>query len=124
MNKILLIFFGCGLGGVARYLVGNATHLLCGQKFPYGTLLVNVSGSFLIGLLFTVISERYFHSDYFLGPLLLVGFLGGYTTFSSFSLETITLLKMGNYWAATLNIFLSVGLCLGATILGIALAKI
>lgn len=123
INTMLLVFLGCGIGGVLRYLVGSGSHLLFGQKFPYGTLIVNITGSLLVGILFTLINERFFHNDYFLGPLLLVGLLGGYTTFSSFSLETILLLKMGHYSAAILNVFLSVGLCLSATIMGILIAK-
>lgn len=119
MSNALLIFFGAGLGGLCRYWVSNEVYGLLGQTFPYGTLLVNISGSFLMGLLFTLILERFSSIAPHLRSFLLIGFLGGYTTFSSFSLETVTLFENGAWLSAVLNVLLSVGLCVSFTCLGI-----
>ena len=123
MINILLIFLGAGLGGVLRYGVANGVHLICDREFPWGVLVVNISGSFLIGLLFVLLMQRYTHDATQLGALLVVGFLGGYTTFSAFSFETVNLLQSGAVTSALLNIFLSVILCLTATWLGMVLGR-
>ena len=81
-----------------------------GGKFPLGTLVINVTGSFLIGLLMTVLTER-FKLDPELAALLVVGFLGGYTTFSSFEWETYSSVREGGLWTGMLNVFRA--LCLG-----------
>ncbi len=116
---LLWVFLGCGIGGMLRYWVSV---LLRAQSFPYATLIVNVSGSFLIGLLASLFLARWNHLS-FLKPLLLVGFLGGYTTFSSFSLETWRLLESGNHLGAICNIALSLILCLFAVWLGLCLGR-
>jgi CrcB protein len=85
MSHYILIFLGCGLGGISRYWISNGIHLLFGQRFPYGTLIVNVTGSFLMGLLFILILDRFYTLAPQLRAFFLVGLLGGYTTFSSFS---------------------------------------
>lgn len=115
----LLIFLGAGLGGVSRYWVSNSIHLFLGRQFPFGTLVVNATGSFLMGMLFTIIFERFGGLGPQLRALLLIGFLGGYTTFSSFSLETLNLLENGAWWDALLNILLNVFLCVGLSCLGV-----
>jgi fluoride exporter len=115
----LLIFFGAGLGGVFRYWVSTGIHAIASRPFPYGTLVVNISGCLLMGFLFTLTTERYTDTAFSLRPLLLIGFLGGYTTFSSFSIETMMLLESGQWFSGLLNIFLSVMLCLLATSIGI-----
>lgn len=123
MNNYLLIFLGCGAGGLLRFFVSHKTYLLWGQNFPYGTLVVNVTGSFLMGLLFTLILERFHVMAPQLRALLLIGFLGGYTTFASFSIETLTLLEQGEITKALLNIALSLILCVVAVWSGIILGK-
>lgn len=123
MNNLILIFIGAGLGGVLRFWVSNATYLLLNRNFPYGTLLVNVSGSFLMGILFVIILERFNGLGPQLRALLLIGFLGGYTTFSSFSIETINLFEAGEMVNAIVNIVLSTSLCLAATWAGIILGR-
>lgn len=121
--NILLIFIGAGIGGVCRYGIANGIYTWLGREFPYGTLVVNVSGSFLMGLLSVIILDRFSTISSPLRALLLIGLLGGYTTFSSFSLETITLFENGLWLKGLLNIILSVALCLSATALGIIGAR-
>lgn len=119
MQNIVLIFFGAGLGGVLRYWVSNGIHFLFGRQFPYGTLVVNVSGCFLMGLLFVLTLERFESVGSELRALLLIGLLGGYTTFSSFSIETINLLENGNWLSGLMNVLLSTVICLAAAWLGV-----
>ena len=119
MINTLLIFLGSGVGGVFRYGVSNGAYWFVGRQFPYGTLVVNASGSFLMGLLFALLLERFDGIGPQLRSLLLIGFLGGYTTFSSFSIETLNLFESGAWVSAILNIFVSVTLCLALTWLGI-----
>lgn len=119
MLNTLLIFIGAGLGGVSRYWVSNSIYWLIGRNFPYGTLVVNVSGSFITGFFFILLLERFDGVGPLLRSLLLIGFLGGYTTFSSFSIETINLFENGAWASGLLNIFFSMVLCLIAAWLGI-----
>lgn len=118
MNTFL-IFIGAGIGGVFRYWISNGTYSLLGRAFPYGTLFVNISGCFLMGFLFTLVIERWSELEAPLRAFLLIGLLGGYTTFSSFSIETINLIESGALISAFLNIILSVMLCITATWLGV-----
>lgn len=115
MLNTLLIFLGAGLGGVSRFWISNIIYGFLGRQFPYGTLIVNVSGCFLMGLFFVLILERFDGLGPQLRSLLLIGFLGGYTTFSSFSIETFNLFESGAYLSASLNILLSIILCIAAT---------
>jgi len=115
----LLIFFGAGLGGVLRYWIANATYFFLGRQFPYGTLVVNVSGCLLMGLLFAIISERFDTIAPQLRSFLLIGFLGGYTTFSTLSIETLNLFESGAWVSAGLNVVMNVGLCLLAVWFGV-----
>jgi CrcB protein len=119
MADTLLIFLGAGTGGIFRYWISNIIHAFLGRQFPYGTMIVNISGCFLMGLLFVLTIERFDGFGPPLRSLLLIGFLGGYTTFSSFSIETLNLLESGAYLSASLNILLSVILCIAATWLGV-----
>jgi CrcB protein len=112
MSYTLLIFLGAGLGGVFRFWITNGIHFLLGRQFPYGTLVINMTGSFLMGFLFVLIVDRFEYIGPQLRSLLLIGFLGGYTTFSSFSLETLILFENGAWMSALLNIVLSVTLCI------------
>ena len=108
MLNTWLIFLGAGVGGVVRYWVSNAIHLFCSRQFPYGTLIVNVSGCLLMGFLFTFTIERFSEIGPQLRALLLIGLLGGYTTFSSFSIETYHLIENGEWFNAGLYVLLSV----------------
>lgn len=119
MLHTLFIFLGAGIGGVLRFWVANGVYFFVGKKFPYGTLVVNVSGCFLMGLLFVLVVERVYTLAPELRALLLIGFLGGYTTFSSFSIETLALFERGDWLGGFLNIFLSVFLCIMATWFGV-----
>ncbi|HEX4045260.1 MAG TPA: fluoride efflux transporter CrcB [Gammaproteobacteria bacterium] len=119
MLNTFLIFVGAGFGGVFRYWISNITYSFLGRQFPYGTLVVNVSGCFLMGLLYVLILERFDGLGPQLRSLLLIGLLGGYTTFSSFSIETLTLFENGAYLSAALNILFSLILCIAATWLGV-----
>lgn len=115
----LLIFLGSGLGGLSRYGISNSIYWFLGRQFPYGTLFVNATGSFLMGLLYILILERFDGIGPQLRAVLLIGFLGGYTTFSSFSIETFNLIESGAWLSAILNILLNVILCISLTWLGI-----
>ena len=120
--KYLLIVAGGGAGSLARYLAGTAIMERFGGRFPLGTLVINVTGSFLIGLIMTWITEQ-------LQPnpnwrfLLVIGFLGGYTTFSSFEWETYSTIREGGFWIGLLNVAGSVGLGYLAVWLGAQLAR-
>lgn len=122
LAQILAIAFGGALGAVMRYVVSSGMYAWLGQGFPYGTLLVNVSGSFLIGLLSMLLLER-FELEPLLRLALIVGFLGAFTTFSTFSLETLNLLNQGAYLKAFVNMLLSVLLSVSAVWFGAMLAK-
>lgn len=123
MLNLLLIALGGAIGSVLRYLTANGIYLLLGRHFPYGTLTVNIIGSWLMGLLTIVLLERFTNFSGELRSLLLIGLLGGYTTFSSFSIETLNLISQGQFIKGMLNIFLSITLCLLASWLGLLLAR-
>ena len=123
MNNILLIAIGGAFGSVMRYLMSNAVYSLVGRNFPYGTLAVNVLGSFIMGFLFILFLERFATMADSLRALFLIGVLGGFTTFSSFSIETFNLFEGGQMVLGCLNILGSVGICLAATALGVLLGK-
>ena len=89
MDRYLLVLIGGGLGALARYIAATFITQRYGGLFPWGTFAINVTGSFAIGLLMTIFTERVMHPYWRL--LLVVGFLGGYTTFSAFEWETIAL---------------------------------
>ncbi len=122
MNAILAVGAGGAAGSVLRYLLTGAVQRLAGNGFPAGTVVVNVLGSFAIGLLYVWLIER--GGSPGLRALLMAGLLGGFTTFSSFSLETVTLMMHGHYGRAALNVILSVALCMGGTMFGIVLARL
>jgi len=120
--RLLLVLAGGGLGSAARYLVAvwAAEHI--GTAFPWGTLIVNVTGSFVIGLVATL-ADEYGSISPNTRALLVAGVLGGYTTLSSFSLETWRLLDANLWPRALLNIFGSLTLAGAAVILGIAAGR-
>jgi CrcB protein len=123
MNTILLVAAGGAVGSVARYLMASSIQSSTGWSFPIGTVLVNILGCFLIGALYVLLVARP-DPRQDLRALLMVGVMGGFTTFSSFSLETVTMAMNGNYTGASLNVVLSVAACLAGTVLGISLARI
>lgn len=102
-----MVMLGGATGSLARYVLGSAIMTRLGARFPVGTLIINVSGSFLIGVLMTLFAERLQpHPNWRL--LLVVGFLGGYTTFSSFEWESFSLVREGGPWLGFLNVVGSV----------------
>lgn len=102
LDRYAMVMLGGAVGSLARYLIGTAIMTRLGVRFPMGTLVINVSGSFIIGMLMTLLAERQPHPYWRL--LLVVGFLGGYTTFSSFAWETLALVKEGGRWLAMFNV--------------------
>lgn len=122
MDRYLLVMLGAGIGGMARYWIGTAVMQRFGGRFPLGTLVANVTGSFLIGLLMTLFTERWMpHPNWRL--LLVVGVLGGYTTFSSFEYETFQAARDGGWLLGLLNVVSSVVLGYIAVWLGFLLAR-
>jgi len=115
----LWIALGSGLGGAARYWFSGVVARLFGETFPWGTLLVNVTGSLLIGLFFTVTEpDGRLLASPALRQFVMVGIFGGYTTFSSFSLQTLALARDGEWALASLNCVASLVLCLAGVWLG------
>lgn len=107
MTKLLYLGVGTLAGGFARYFLAGAVHKGFGTTFPYGTLVVNLFGCFVIGFLSAIAEEKFF-----LGPdgriLLMTGFCGAFTTFSTFMFETGNLMKDGEFYKALLNVAVSV----------------
>lgn len=122
MTKILAVMIGCAFGGAFRFLITTYVNKL--GHFPYGTLTVNLIGCFLIGIISTLLTERFTGVSPYLSLLLTVGFLGGLTTFSSFGNETMLLLKTGLVMQAMLNVVLNTLGGLLAVWLGIMLVRI
>jgi len=117
----LAISIGAILGANARYLVGGWILGRAGPGFPLGTLIINVTGSFVIGLAYALLEEH--GAPDWVRPLVVIGFLGAYTTFSTFSLETLALMEEGAWAAAGLNILGSVALSLVAVWAGMLLGQ-
>lgn len=119
MNAYLWIALGSALGGMARHGCTVWMAARTGSAFPWGTVTVNIVGSLLIGAVAALGEPQ---GRFGVGPatqqFLMVGVLGGYTTFSSFSLQTLALMRSGEWGAAGLNVFLSVALCLLGVWLG------
>ena len=122
MNQLVYIALGGAFGAVMRYLASTGMHHLLGRGFPYGTLSVNIIGSLLMGFLFIVMIERSSLGAEW-RALILVGFLGAFTTFSTFSMETINLLEDGAVLKALMNVMVSVITCLLATWLGVIIGR-
>src|SRR5258708_6228078 len=118
--KYCLILLGGGVGSLARYLAGSAITARLGARVPWGTLMVNVTGCFLIGLIVTMLSERWQPHPYW-RLALVVGFLGGYTTFSSFEWETFAAVREGGFWIGLANVAGSVTLGYAAVWVGTVL---
>ena len=122
MGELGAIAAGGALGAVMRFWVSGGIYAWLGRGFPYGTLSVNLIGSFIIGIAFVLLTERLTLGAE-VRSFVLIGFLGAFTTFSTFSLETLILLQEGLLFKAAANILLSVLLCIIATWGGIILAK-
>ena len=122
LQKVLLIFVGSGCGGVLRYAIAGWTQKLANGSFPAGTLLVNLTGCLLVGFLTAAFSGRVLLREEY-RVALLVGLLGGYTTFATFGLETFNLLNAGQFARAVANIALSVGVGVIAVWFGYRLAE-
>ena len=122
MKALIFIAMGGAIGAVLRYGASLGVYSLMGRGFPYGTLFVNVTGSLLMGLLGVMMLERFN-----IGPewraAVLVGVLGSFTTFSTFSIETLNLLEQGDVMRAVVNIVLSVLVCLAAVWFGVLIGR-
>lgn len=123
MNKLLLTGLAGMCGTLLRYWMSGWVARRFGETFPLGTLIVNVVGCFLIGFLFYVLYERFLTSDT-LRTVLFIGFLGGFTTFSSFGLQTFTLVRDGEFGLAALNVGVSNFAGLLMVWVGYTLAKV
>jgi fluoride exporter len=123
VRALLTVALGGALGSVGRYALTELVTAVCGASFPWGTILVNVTGSALIGAFAAgLVSERVMSAS-LVRELLVIGLCGGYTTFSSFSLQTFALLQAGQPIRAAANVLLSVALCLAATYAGYGLVR-
>jgi CrcB protein len=118
----LLIALGGAAGSLLRYLLGGAVQRLSASGFPVGTLVVNISGCFIIGVLVRQFMNMQLSPE--LRALLIVGFCGGFTTFSTFSAETLGLIEGGEYARAMSYVILSLGLCLTATLAGMTTMRL
>jgi CrcB protein len=115
----LVVALGSAVGGMARYGVGLLAARAWGQSFPWGTLLINVAGSFIIGLYGALtLADGPMPASTAMRTFVMVGFCGGFTTFSSFSLQTLELLRAGEFAAGAFYILGSVALCLAGVFLG------
>ncbi len=122
ISQIMAIMIGGALGAAMRYLVSNGFYSLLGRDFPYGTLAVNVIGSFLMGVLTVLLIDRG-EIDPLIKLAILVGFLGSFTTFSTFSMDTLVLINEGALSRAFLNMLTNVVVCVSAVWLGMVITK-
>jgi CrcB protein len=123
VRTIVLISIGAILGGNLRYLVGQYVAKLTASRLPYGTLLINTTGSFILAFFLVWTTERVF-ADPRWRLIIAVGFCGGYTTFSSYAYETFALFENRQWLACAVNILASNVLCLAGTVLGARLARV
>ena len=119
-GTLLQVALGSAIGASGRYLTGVAAVRLLGHGFPWGTLIVNVIGSFLMGVLVVVMAQK-FGTRF--APFLMTGLLGGFTTFSAFSLDALTLYERGQTGLAAGYVLASVLLTLSAIFLGVLIAR-
>lgn len=122
MNQWVAIAGGGAAGALMRYWVSGWIYDLLGRDFPYGTLVVNVAGSLVMGLCYVLLIERFDFGPEWRG-VVVVGFLGAFTTFSTFSIETFNLIEDGELFKAGANMVLSVVLCLAAAWAGVVTGR-
>jgi CrcB protein len=122
MSHILLVALGGGLGASARYLTNLAALRIVGPSFPWGTITVNIIGSFLMGVLIESLARRS-GTSMELRSFLATGFLGGFTTFSAFSLDFALMWERGNQWHGAVYLGASVLLSIAALFAGLALVR-
>jgi CrcB protein len=122
MNQVLAIAAGGAVGSVLRFWMSTWVHSFAGRSFPYGTLTVNVAGCLAMGFLFVLFVDRLSDNNV-LRAGILIGVLGGFTTFSSFSIETFNLIEQGAWVKAAANMTGSLLLCVGATWVGVILGR-
>ncbi|HAJ77309.1 MAG TPA: fluoride efflux transporter CrcB [Gammaproteobacteria bacterium] len=123
LNTYLATAFGGALGAVSRYRLSTAVERFNGSNFPMGTFAVNLLGSFLIGMLFILFVEKLSLMEQW-RPVLVIGFLGAMTTFSTFSLDALLLFQQGHYNTALFYILSSVVVCLFAAFAGMQVSRI
>lgn len=124
MNQVIAVALGGSFGAVLRFFISTGVYQWLGRDFPYGTLAVNVLGSFLIGLMTeALILERVALSMEYRSAIL-IGLFGSLTTFSTFSLESLYLIEQGQFAKASLNIFISVFTCILAVWIGLLVGKV
>ncbi|MFL6352410.1 MAG: fluoride efflux transporter CrcB [Bryobacteraceae bacterium] len=122
LQTFLFISLGAALGANLRYFVGQCVARLIPSSLPYGTLIINVTGSFILALFLVWTTERVL-ADPRWRLIIAVGFCGGYTTFSSYAYETFALFEQGQWLTCALNILANNVLCLSGTVLGAMLAR-
>ena len=122
MTQLAFIAAGGATGALMRYWMSNGIYALLGRGFPYGTLTVNVTGSLLMGFIYVFMIERMDVGVEWRAALM-IGLLGAFTTFSTFSIETLNLLESGEQLKAAMNILLSVTLCILGCWLGMVVGR-
>ncbi|TNF30541.1 MAG: CrcB family protein [Bacteroidetes bacterium] len=109
--NLLFVFLGGGVGSVMRYIISVVTVKHCASQFPLATFVTNVLSCLVLALVVEGMNRSGYSENVTIRNLLLIGFCGGFSTFSTFSYETVQLIKSGNPWVAAGNIALSVGVC-------------
>lgn len=123
MLNFVVVFVGGGIGAAIRYWMDGAVQRWTGSTFPYGTFVINSLGCLMIGILMTTLEERFLVNPS-LRIFLTIGILGGFTTFSTFSYETIEMMRSAEYYFAAVNVSLTVFTCLAATYVGTIIGKV
>ena len=120
--NLISIAIGGAVGAVCRYSMSNGVYILLGRSFPYGTMTVNLIGSVIMGTAYVMLIERMDVNPEWRAAIM-IGLLGAFTTFSTFSIETLNLLEAGETLKASLNIVLSVTLCITGCWLGMIFGR-